>query len=135
MLGASVGPVCNVLVGLQVSAVSAVVNWGMSPKAFIFRNYNHAPGRLSRYPGGSGYKLWEAVRASSAAPGYFREFPLHSDIHQVRGSSRGWLGHNHLQLQYNGAGYQHNYSTMLQLFLFLFIVFIILSLVVCVRCY
>lgn len=66
----------------KVSAVSAVVNWGTSPKAFIFRNYNHAPGRLSRYPGGSSYKLWEAVRASSAAPGYFREFPLYSDIHQ-----------------------------------------------------
>ncbi|XP_041955394.1 calcium-independent phospholipase A2-gamma-like isoform X2 [Alosa sapidissima] len=69
----------------KVSAVSAVVNWGTSPKAFIFRNYNHAPGRLSRYPGGSAYKLWEAVRASSAAPGYFREFPLYSDIHQDGG--------------------------------------------------
>lgn len=68
----------------QVSAVSAVVNWGKSPKAFIFRNYNHAPGRLSRYAGGSGYRLWQAVRASSAAPGYFQEFPLHGDIHQVR---------------------------------------------------
>ncbi|XP_063064590.1 calcium-independent phospholipase A2-gamma-like [Engraulis encrasicolus] len=69
----------------KVSAVSAVVNWGTSPKAFMFRNYNHAPGKMSRYPGGSSYKLWEAVRASSAAPGYFREFPLHSDIHQDGG--------------------------------------------------
>ncbi|XP_058620497.1 calcium-independent phospholipase A2-gamma-like isoform X1 [Onychostoma macrolepis] len=68
----------------KVSAVSAVVNWGKSPKAFIFRNYNHAPGQLSRYAGGSGYRLWQAVRASSAAPGYFQEFPLHGDIHQVR---------------------------------------------------
>ncbi|XP_077070458.1 calcium-independent phospholipase A2-gamma-like isoform X2 [Siphateles boraxobius] len=69
----------------KVSAVSAVVNWGESPKAFIFRNYNHAPGRLSRYSGGSGYRLWQAVRASSAAPGYFQEFPLHGDIHQDGG--------------------------------------------------
>ncbi|XP_039507873.1 calcium-independent phospholipase A2-gamma-like [Pimephales promelas] len=69
----------------KVSAVSAVVNWGKSPKAFIFRNYNHAPGRLSRYSGGSGYRLWQAVRASSAAPGYFQEFPLHGDIHQDGG--------------------------------------------------
>lgn len=68
-----------------MSAVSAVVNWGKSPKAFIFRNYNHAPGRLSRYAGGSGYRLWQAVRASSAAPGYFQEFPLHGDIHQDGG--------------------------------------------------
>lgn len=69
---------------MQVSAVSAVVNWGTSPKPFIFRNYNHSPGRLSRYSGGSGYQLWQAVRASSAAPGYFQEFPLYNDIHQVR---------------------------------------------------
>ncbi|XP_060750297.1 calcium-independent phospholipase A2-gamma-like isoform X2 [Tachysurus vachellii] len=69
----------------KVSAVSAVVNWGTSPKPFIFRNYNHSPGRLSRYAGGSGYQLWQAVRASSAAPGYFQEFPLYNDIHQDGG--------------------------------------------------
>lgn len=69
----------------KVSAVSAVVNWGTSPKAFIFRNYNHSPGCLTRYAGGSGYQMWQAVRASSAAPGYFQEFPLHSDIHQDGG--------------------------------------------------
>ncbi|XP_034447423.1 calcium-independent phospholipase A2-gamma-like [Hippoglossus hippoglossus] len=69
----------------KVSAVSAVVNWGTSPKAFVFRNYNHTPGSLSRYAGGSGYQMWEAVRASSAAPGYFQEFTLQSDIHQDGG--------------------------------------------------
>ncbi|KAG7255181.1 hypothetical protein CRUP_016974 [Coryphaenoides rupestris] len=69
----------------KVSAVSAVVNWGSSPKAFVFRNYNHTPGSLSRYAGGSVYRLWQAVRASSAAPGYFQEFPLRSDIHQDGG--------------------------------------------------
>lgn len=67
----------------QVSAVSTVVNWGTGPKPFIFRNYNHNPSRISRYAGSSGYQLWQAVRASSAAPGYFQEFPLHNDIHQV----------------------------------------------------
>ncbi|KAF7667456.1 hypothetical protein LDENG_00060340 [Lucifuga dentata] len=69
----------------KVSAVSAVVNWGTSPKAFVFRNYNHTPGSLSRYAGGSGYQMWQAVRASSAAPGYFQEFPLQGDIHQDGG--------------------------------------------------
>ncbi|XP_077579628.1 calcium-independent phospholipase A2-gamma-like isoform X1 [Stigmatopora nigra] len=69
----------------KVSAVSAVVNWGNSPKAFVFCNYNHKPGSLSRYAGGSGYSMWQAVRASSAAPGYFQEFPLQSDIHQDGG--------------------------------------------------
>ncbi|XP_040009496.1 calcium-independent phospholipase A2-gamma-like [Xiphias gladius] len=69
----------------KVSAVSTVVNWGTSPKAFVFRNYNHKPGSLSRYAGGSGYQMWQAVRASSAAPGYFQEFPLQNDIHQDGG--------------------------------------------------
>ncbi|XP_044067601.1 calcium-independent phospholipase A2-gamma-like [Siniperca chuatsi] len=69
----------------KVSAVSAVVNWGTSPKAFVFRNYNHKPGSLSRYAGGSGCQMWQAVRASSAAPGYFQEFTLQSDIHQDGG--------------------------------------------------
>ncbi|XP_047467996.1 calcium-independent phospholipase A2-gamma-like isoform X2 [Mugil cephalus] len=69
----------------KVSAVSAVVNWGTSPKAFVFRNYNHKPGCLSRYAGASGYPMWQAVRASSAAPGYFQEFTLQSDIHQDGG--------------------------------------------------
>lgn len=69
----------------KVSAVSAVVNWGTSPKAFVFRNYNHKPGSLSRYAGGSGCQMWQAVRASSAAPGYFQEFTLKSDIHQDGG--------------------------------------------------
>ncbi|XP_029910944.1 calcium-independent phospholipase A2-gamma-like [Myripristis murdjan] len=69
----------------KVSAVSAVVNWGKSPKAFVFRNYNHTPGCLSRYAGGSGYQMWQAVRASSAAPGYFQEFTLQSDVHQDGG--------------------------------------------------
>ncbi|XP_006794270.1 calcium-independent phospholipase A2-gamma-like isoform X2 [Neolamprologus brichardi] len=69
----------------KVSAVSTVVNWGTSPKAFVFRNYNHKPGSLSRYAGGSGYQMWQAVRASSAAPGYFQEFTLENDIHQDGG--------------------------------------------------
>ncbi|XP_034550972.1 calcium-independent phospholipase A2-gamma-like [Notolabrus celidotus] len=69
----------------KVSAVSAVVNWGTSPKAFVFRNYNHKPGSLSRYAGASGCEMWQAVRASSAAPGYFQEFTLQSDIHQDGG--------------------------------------------------
>lgn len=73
----------NLLLSAQVSAVSAVVNWGTSPKAFVFRNYNHKPGSLSRYAGASTCQMWQAVRASSAAPGYFQEFLLQSDIHQV----------------------------------------------------
>ncbi|XP_014870103.1 calcium-independent phospholipase A2-gamma-like isoform X1 [Poecilia latipinna] len=69
----------------KVSAVSAVVNWGTGPKAFVFRNYSHKPGCPSRFSGASDHKMWEAVRASSAAPGYFQEFLLQNDIHQDGG--------------------------------------------------
>ncbi|XP_054902415.1 calcium-independent phospholipase A2-gamma-like isoform X2 [Poeciliopsis prolifica] len=69
----------------KVSAVSAVVNWGTGPKAYVFRNYSHKPGHPSRFSGGSDHKMWEAVRASSAAPGYFQEFLLQNDIHQDGG--------------------------------------------------
>ncbi|XP_027875525.1 calcium-independent phospholipase A2-gamma-like isoform X1 [Xiphophorus couchianus] len=69
----------------KVAAISAVVNWGTGPKAFVFRNYSHKPGCPSRFSGGSSHKMWEAVRASSAAPGYFQEFLLQNDIHQDGG--------------------------------------------------
>ncbi|XP_043977005.1 calcium-independent phospholipase A2-gamma-like isoform X2 [Gambusia affinis] len=46
---------------------------------------HHKPGCPSRFSGGSTYKMWEAVRASSAAPGYFQEFLLQNDIHQDGG--------------------------------------------------
>ncbi|NWQ70479.1 PLPL8 phospholipase, partial [Neopipo cinnamomea] len=66
----------------QVAAVSTIVNRGTPLKAFVFRNYNHFPGVKSHYIGGCQYKLWQAIRASSAAPGYFQEYVLGSDLHQ-----------------------------------------------------
>ncbi|KAL2309460.1 hypothetical protein Nmel_005661 [Mimus melanotis] len=67
----------------KVAAVSTIVNRGTPLKAFVFRNYNHLPGVKSHYIGGCHYKLWQAIRASSAAPGYFQEYVLGSDLHQV----------------------------------------------------
>ncbi|KAE8615829.1 hypothetical protein XENTR_v10008629 [Xenopus tropicalis] len=69
----------------KVSAVSTIVNRGMPLKAFVFRNYNHFPGIKSPYMGGCQYTLWQAIRASSAAPGYFQEFVLGNDLHQDGG--------------------------------------------------
>ena len=67
---------------LQVSAVSSLVN--ASPvQNFLFRNYNIPAGRQSHYAGSFQYKLWEAIRASSAAPGYYEECELGDWIHQV----------------------------------------------------
>lgn len=69
----------------KVAAVSTIVNRGTPLKGFIFRNYNHFPGVKSHYLGSSQYKLWQAIRASSAAPGYFQEYALGNDLHQDGG--------------------------------------------------
>ncbi|XP_037692302.1 calcium-independent phospholipase A2-gamma isoform X2 [Choloepus didactylus] len=69
----------------KVAAVSTLVNRGIMPKAFVFRNYGHFPGTNSHYLGSCQYKMWQAIRASSAAPGYFAEYALGNDLHQDGG--------------------------------------------------
>ena len=49
----------------------------------VFRNYNHDVSATSQYPGTCNAKVWEAIRASAAAPGYFEDFKLGGCIHQV----------------------------------------------------
>jgi calcium-independent phospholipase A2-gamma len=54
-------------------------------RPFVFRNYT-LPFRVqSLYSGTFRHKMWEAVRASSAAPGYFGEFKLEENLHQDGG--------------------------------------------------
>uniref|UniRef100_UPI0037E9C51F calcium-independent phospholipase A2-gamma-like isoform X2 n=1 Tax=Semicossyphus pulcher TaxID=241346 RepID=UPI0037E9C51F len=67
----------------KVAAVSTVVNRGIPLKAYVFRNYNLLPGVRSHYLGGCQHQLWQAIRATSAAPGYFQEFTLGNDLHQA----------------------------------------------------
>ncbi|XP_017261729.1 calcium-independent phospholipase A2-gamma isoform X2 [Kryptolebias marmoratus] len=69
----------------KVAAVSTVVNQGLPLKAYVFRNYNLLPGVRSHYLGGCHHQLWQAIRATSAAPGYFQEFRLGNDLHQDGG--------------------------------------------------
>ncbi|KAM9753010.1 calcium-independent phospholipase A2-gamma isoform 2-T4 [Menidia menidia] len=69
----------------KVAAVSTIVNRGLPLKAYVFRNYNLLPGVRSHYLGGCHHQLWQAIRATSAAPGYFQEFALGSDLHQDGG--------------------------------------------------
>jgi len=52
---------------------------------YVFRNYEHPAGRDSHYRGGTKYKLWEALQASSAAPMYFEEVLLGGVLHQDGG--------------------------------------------------
>ncbi|XP_047452867.1 calcium-independent phospholipase A2-gamma-like [Mugil cephalus] len=69
----------------KVAAVSTIVNRGTPLKAYVFRNYNLLPGVRSHYLGGCQHQLWQAIRATSAAPGYFQEFILGNDLHQDGG--------------------------------------------------
>ncbi|MEQ2313750.1 hypothetical protein AMECASPLE_005252 [Ameca splendens] len=69
----------------KVAAVSTIVNRGLPLKAFVFRNYRFMPGVRSHYLGDCKQKMWQAIRASSAAPGYFQEFVLGKDLHQDGG--------------------------------------------------
>lgn len=53
--------------------------------AHVFRNYALPPNVQSVYNGSHTPKLWEVVRASSAAPAYFGDFPLNGELHQDGG--------------------------------------------------
>ncbi|CEF60689.1 Calcium-independent phospholipase A2-gamma [Strongyloides ratti] len=68
----------------KISIVSCILN---SPQLqpFVFRNYELPVGHDSQFKGGNNFKIWQAVQASSAAPGYFEEVRLGSIVHQDGG--------------------------------------------------
>ncbi|XP_078677361.1 calcium-independent phospholipase A2-gamma-like [Branchiostoma floridae x Branchiostoma belcheri] len=68
----------------KISVVSTLANHP-SLRAYLFRNYNLPAGAPSHYQGDCCTRIWQAVRASSAAPGYFEEFKLGQGIHQDGG--------------------------------------------------
>jgi calcium-independent phospholipase A2-gamma len=45
-------------------------------KVYLFRNYNLPTSSNSHYDGTARFKVWEAIRASSAAPFYYEDFKL-----------------------------------------------------------
>ncbi|XP_072027477.1 uncharacterized protein [Amphiura filiformis] len=68
----------------KVSAIANKINVS-SIKNFMFRNYHLPAGVQSQYQGSVRYRCWEALRASSAAPGYFEEFKLDENVFQDGG--------------------------------------------------
>lgn len=52
-------------------------------KIFLFRNYNLPSWAQSHYDGTCRHKVWEAVRASSAAPGYYEDFKIDGYVFHV----------------------------------------------------
>ena len=80
LLEAAIDPNCP-----KISAVSCLSN-RPRPKAFLWRNYNLIYGQKMEQifpPGTINAPIWKAVRASSAAPGYFRELQTQM-INKVR---------------------------------------------------
>ncbi|XP_011308196.1 calcium-independent phospholipase A2-gamma isoform X2 [Fopius arisanus] len=57
----------------KFSAIASVFD-NVQIMAYIFRNYALPPRVESQYMGSHRHKIWEAVRASAAAPTYFEEF-------------------------------------------------------------
>ena len=61
------------------SLISTLVS-GNRIAPYVFRNYQYPTRTQSYYRGSARYSIWEAVRASSAAPGYFDEFCANGKI-------------------------------------------------------
>lgn len=68
----------------KIATISTIVN---RPRLepFVFRNYEYPRRVRSLYSGTPTARLWEAIRASAAAPGYFEEFKLGDEVHQDGG--------------------------------------------------
>ena len=73
--------------GPKVAMIGSLVSDNKGIVPYVFRNYNFPAMVTSNYRGSVRYKVWEAVRASSAAPGYFDECLMNKKVFQDGGMS------------------------------------------------
>ena len=71
----------------KIAIVSSLVSENKGVVPYVFRNYNFPRMVTSNYRGSVRYKIWEAIRASAAAPGYFDDFKINRKIFQDGGVS------------------------------------------------
>ena len=83
----------------RLSIVSTVVNRPVI-QAFLFTNYRHHPDNAehAHYLSSCDVPGWEALMASTAAPGYFKEVKLGSLVHQVNNRHKLFLSHSYCEL-------------------------------------
>lgn len=56
----------------KMGILSCVVNV-RNLQTYVFRNYEHPPGKTSHYRGGTNFHIWQVLQASTAAPIYFEK--------------------------------------------------------------
>ena len=71
----------------KVAIIGSLVSDNKGIVPYVFRNYNFPAMVTSNYRGSVRYNVWEAVRASSAAPGYFDECIMNKKVFQDGGMS------------------------------------------------
>lgn len=67
----------------KIMAVSASLSSRIKP--YVFRNFNLPVTAYGQYQGSCTHKIWESVRASSSAPGYFEDFVCGNHVHSDGG--------------------------------------------------
>ena len=58
----------------KIAIVGSLVSDSKGIVPYVFRNYNFPSMVSSSYRGSVRYKVWQAIRASAAAPGYFDDY-------------------------------------------------------------